>query len=117
MPSLYVTIVMVFVTACTADQMSVNTECGGGFGIQDCDHRNGAFYTDYGTYGVDASDGCRATKVPSMTRLCVDWKNKRAHFTFSNQNKRCLLQRSSTPYGCSADKCLHSEWDEVGCTW
>ena len=53
-----------------------------------------------------------------MVEFCVDWGRKRGHFRFDHQSfKRCMLMRSSVPYGCSADHCEHSEWEEVGCSW
>ncbi|KAF4953262.1 hypothetical protein FGADI_6128 [Fusarium gaditjirri] len=59
-------------------------------------------YTDYGTYKFNAEKGCRATSVPAMVEFCVDWDNKRSHFRFSGQGKRCMVQDSESAYGCAA---------------
>lgn len=97
-----------------ADRMEVFTECAA-FG--QCSSANAFFYTDYGTYRVDANTGCRGTSVPGMIEFCVDWDNRRAHFVYNGQNKRCLIQRSETVYGCAAQQCWKTTWEEVGCSW
>ncbi|KAK1984176.1 hypothetical protein LZ30DRAFT_586804 [Colletotrichum cereale] len=100
-------------TTSTADRMTVFTECGP-FDI--CDNKNAMFYTDDGTYKVNANKGCRDTGVPGMTEMCVDWDKFRGHFKFSHQaNKRCLLMRERATYSCPAYRCDRSEWEEVRC--
>ncbi|KAL6412987.1 hypothetical protein AUP68_02481 [Ilyonectria robusta] len=98
-----------------ADRMEVFTECAA-FG--QCNSGNAFFYTDFGTYKVNANTGCRGTGVPGMVEFCVDWDRRRAHFRFDHQsNKRCLVQRSETAYGCNAQACWKTTWEEVGCSW
>lgn len=95
-----------------ADRMVVRTRCPGGSG---CDSSNGIFYTDFGSYAVNANEGCRGTNVPHMKQLCVDWRRERAHFQFYDQGKRCLLMTKNG--GCGTEDCALSEWSEVGCGW
>ncbi|KAM5350622.1 hypothetical protein ACJ41O_007127 [Fusarium nematophilum] len=108
-------LVAALASTCTADSMTVYSKCG----PTSCIHREALFFTSVGTYSVNASDGCRKTKVPGMTDFCVDWKRNRAHFKFSHQSsKRCLIMRSKDPYGCSSyDHCYKAEWKEVSCNW
>lgn len=96
-----------------AYRMEVFTKCGG----VTCDSRQGVFYTDFGSYQVNADKGCRKTSVPGMTEFCVDWDRRRAHFKFSHQaTKRCLTQDSETPYGCQGS-CWKTTWREIPCNW
>ncbi|KAF4956034.1 hypothetical protein FSARC_11697 [Fusarium sarcochroum] len=97
-----------------ADRMEVFTKCA----VGSCDSRQAVFYTDVGSYKVDASKGCRKTSVPGMTEFCVDWDKRRAHFKFSHQaTKRCLTQDSESAYGCDAQSCWKTTWREIGCNW
>ncbi|KAM5352991.1 hypothetical protein ACJ41O_005713 [Fusarium nematophilum] len=96
-----------------ADRMEVFTECG----VGQCSSSNAFFYTDYGSYRVNANTGCRGTGVPGMVEFCVDWDRRRAHFRYGGQGKRCLLQRSETAYGCQYDACWKTTWEEVSCGW
>lgn len=109
------TILMAMASTVVADRLEVFTSCifGG------CDSRDGTFITDFASYGVDASAGCRGTSVPGMTEFCMDWPNKRAHFRFSHQsNKRCLRMDTDVKVGCSGGyDCFRSTWKEVGCNW
>ncbi|RFN48192.1 hypothetical protein FIE12Z_7550 [Fusarium flagelliforme] len=75
------------------------------------------FYTDYGTYKINANEGCRGTSVPGMVKFCVDWGKRRAHFKFSGQRKRCLTQDSENAYGCPAVSCHKTTWREIPCHW
>ncbi|KAL6914984.1 hypothetical protein ACHAPO_009720 [Fusarium lateritium] len=96
-----------------ADRMEVFTKCGGGT----CDSRQAVFYTDVGSYKVNADKGCRKTSVPGMTEFCVDWDRRRAHFKFSHQaTKRCLTQDSESAYGCESS-CWKTTWREIACNW
>ncbi|OBS22853.1 hypothetical protein FPOA_09176 [Fusarium poae] len=102
-------------TSVVADRLEVRTNClfGG------CDSKEGTFFTDFASYSVDASAGCRGTGVPGMTEFCMDWPNKRAHFKFSHQsNKRCLRMDTDEKISCSGGwDCFRSTWKEVGCNW
>ncbi|KAF5616469.1 3-(3-hydroxyphenyl)propionate 2-hydroxylase [Fusarium sp. NRRL 25303] len=95
-----------------ADRMEVFTSCGG----FTCNSSDAWFYTDYGTYKVNANKGCRGTSVPAMVEFCVDWDNRRAHFRFSGQVKRCMVQDSESAYGCAAT-CYETTWREIPCNW
>ncbi len=78
------------------------------------------FQTDYGTYVVDASDGCRTSGVPAMVEFCVDWPRARGHFRFNGQGKRCMRWTSTSTYPCGTflgDYTEVSMWTEVACTW
>ncbi|KAF4340779.1 hypothetical protein FBEOM_5301 [Fusarium beomiforme] len=96
----------------SADRMEVFTSCAAG----SCDSRHAVFYTDFGSYNVDASKGCRGTSVPAMVEFCVDWDKRRAHFRFSGQGKRCLTQDSESAYGCESS-CWKTTWREIACNW
>ncbi|KAK4035146.1 hypothetical protein C8A01DRAFT_38418 [Parachaetomium inaequale] len=103
-------------TTSMADRMTVNTQCPCEW-CGSCDSRDATFFTEHGSYGVNANTGCRGTKVPGMTELCVDWERGRAHFYYRGQNKRCLLQKSKTVSSCIADHCHRTEWEEARCSW
>ncbi|RBA19747.1 hypothetical protein FPRO05_09047 [Fusarium proliferatum] len=96
----------------SADRMEVFTTCAG----WTCRSNDAWFYTDYGTYKVNADTGCRGTSVPAMVEFCVDWDNRRAHFRFSGQGKRCMVQDSESAYGCAAT-CYKTTWREIPCNW
>ncbi|KAK4124568.1 hypothetical protein N657DRAFT_644806 [Parathielavia appendiculata] len=83
-----------------------------------CDSE-GYWYTAFGSYRIDANEGCRdPPDVPSMNTICMDWGNKRGHFYFDGQAKRCIRMTSDTPFGCGPGAtCAFSNWDEVSCTW
>lgn len=103
-----------------ADRLEVLTLCTSD--SSQCTSPYGVFYTDFGSYDVDANDGCRGTGVPGMVDFCMDWGNLRGHFRFDHQPfKRCLRMTSRTPREhCSpvlALLCDRSYWDEVACSW
>ncbi|KAH7320761.1 hypothetical protein B0I35DRAFT_459505 [Stachybotrys elegans] len=50
-----------------------------------------------------------AIVTQSMWEICMDWGNRRGHFYFDGQSKRCLVQ--------TYDGGLYREWSEVGCWW
>jgi hypothetical protein len=108
-------ILMAMATTVIADRLEVRTDCifGG------CNSSQGTFFTDFASYSVDASAGCRGTSVPGMTEFCMDWPNKRGHFRFSHQSyKRCLRMDTDVAIGCSGGwNCHYSTWKEVGCNW
>ncbi|KAF4452209.1 hypothetical protein F53441_4949 [Fusarium austroafricanum] len=106
-------LLMALTMTASADRMEVFTECGG----WTCMSYNAWFYTDYGTYKVNAEKGCRDTSVPAMVEFCVDWDNRRSHFRFSGQGKRCLIQDSESAYGCNANACYKTTWKEIPCSW
>ncbi|KAG5807858.1 hypothetical protein H9Q74_007653 [Fusarium xylarioides] len=84
----------------SADRMGVFTTCSG----FTCRSNNAWFHSDFGTYSVNAEKGCRGTSVPVMPKFCVDWDtdNRRTHFRFSGQGRRCIVQDSESAYGCAA---------------
>jgi len=98
----------------SADRMEVFTKCAA---CKNCDSSTALFYTDYGTYKVNAEEGCRRTKVPGMVKFCVDWGKRRAHFKISGQSKRCLTQDLENPYGCPSVQCFKTTWKEIPCHW
>jgi hypothetical protein len=107
-------------TCALADGMAVFTYCAS-FNIW-CTSVSGVFTTDYGSYRVDANEGCRGTGVPGMTEFCVDWGNSRGHFRFGGQARRCMSKKHTMNidgYGqCpTGSTCNLSAWEEVRCTW
>ena len=83
-------------------------------------HPYGLWTTGYGTYPVNPEEGCRdPADVPGLNSVCFDWGNKRAHFYFDNQNKRCLSQWHWADIGPCVDNnyCSIQRWVEVPCTW
>lgn len=100
-------------TSGMADRMTIYEECS----VTDCIRRNSLFFTDFGTYNIDASNGCRGTSVPGMVEFCVDIPRNRAHFRFGNQNKRCMVLASKSSYPCEYYYCNRAEFVEVGCSW
>ncbi|KAH7263764.1 hypothetical protein BKA59DRAFT_506780 [Fusarium tricinctum] len=110
-------IIAALASTAAADRMEVFTDCAA-FG--QCDSSGGTFYTDFGTYKVNANEGCRRTSVPAMTEFCMDWGNRRGHFRYSGQgNKRCLVQDSENTAACgsSGTDCYKTTWKEVACFW
>ena len=104
-----------------ADYMVVNTICLLGSG---CTSQNGMWYSGYGTYPINANDGCRNPgEIPAMYSICVDWANPRGHFFFNGQPKRCLRKTEDGEYWCPSPAprliptCYRSVWSEVACTW
>ncbi|KAJ6785034.1 hypothetical protein PWT90_05883 [Aphanocladium album] len=102
----------------TAATLFTLTDCSGSW----CQSRNSKFRNDYGSFNVDASEGCRSTTVPGVTRLCMDWRHRRGHFRYSNEtSSRCLQPGSGTPkedYPCfGGHKCSELEFLEVPCSW
>ncbi len=102
-----------FATIAAADSFEVGTVCGYG----SCDSW-GWWNTCCGRYWVDdANDGCHYGTyigVPGMNTLCMDWNNRRAHFYFDGQGKRCIAQNSE-----STDQhgVVRAIWLEVLCNW
>ncbi|KAK4124570.1 hypothetical protein N657DRAFT_644809 [Parathielavia appendiculata] len=93
----------------TADYMIARTEC-----FARCDSRASTWYTAYGSYWIDANEGCRdPPDVPAMNQICMDWGNQRGHFYFDGQSRRCIRKTSEWAEGTRAV----SRWDEVACTW
>ncbi|KAL3953926.1 hypothetical protein ACCO45_011882 [Purpureocillium lilacinum] len=77
-------------TSCAADWLHAFESCymeGNDFGCW----RSAVFYTDYGAYDFNnANSGCYGIPVPGMVEFCLDTVEKRAHFRFEGQGKRCL---------------------------
>ncbi|KAI1008520.1 hypothetical protein LB504_001296 [Fusarium proliferatum] len=96
----------------SADRMEVFTSCSG----FKCSSSNAWFYTDYSTYKVNVNKGYRGTSIPAMVEFCVDWDNRLAHFRFSGQGKRCMVQDSESAYGCAAT-CYKTTWSEIPYNW
>ncbi|KAH6663961.1 hypothetical protein F5X68DRAFT_195503 [Plectosphaerella plurivora] len=101
---------------CAADSMTVTTGCT--LSGSSCDSRDGRFYTDFGSYKVNASKGCRRTSVPEMADFCVDWKAGRAHFRYNGQHKRCLIMTDKVNTICADhSRCHKTTWEERPCGW
>jgi hypothetical protein len=67
-----ITALLAALTATTsADRMTVNIRCPCNI-CGSCDSRDATFFTDSGSYKVNANKGCRSTSVPMMTEFCVD---------------------------------------------
>lgn len=60
--------------SCSADRMEAVVSCSG----EIC-KKWGTFTTDHASWRMDPSDGCRATDVPFMEGICIDWFQQRAH--------------------------------------
>ncbi len=104
-----------FATITAADSFELTTWCGNGY----CDSY-GWWTTCCGRYWVDnANDGCHYGSsyigVPGMNTICMDWNNRRAHFYFDGQAKRCIAQNSELPN--SALGGVRALWLEVLCNW
>lgn len=70
----------------------------------------------YGSYGLfDGNEGCRSDPgPPGILSICFDWSNRRSHFYYVNQPKRCLAQIwSRDPESNHAI----ADWNETPCTW
>lgn len=70
----------------------------------------------YGSYGMfNGNEGCHSDPgPPGMLSACFDWGNRRAHFYYINQPKRCLSQMWSRDPEFNHGL---AEWVEVPCTW
>ncbi|PVH79025.1 hypothetical protein DL98DRAFT_533383 [Cadophora sp. DSE1049] len=116
LPLLTVTTAVLTATGVLADSMQVWIYCYGG-----CTY-DGRFHTAYGSFDVDAKDGCRGTSVTGMTEFCVDWPRKRGHFKFQNQDRRCMVQTveehgfDDPRCGVELD-CWYAVMEERPCTW
>lgn len=107
--------ILAFVTAATADTLIVSSVCLS----TSCNH-SGSFVVDSGSYDVNA-DGCQTTGIPGMLEFCVDWGNKRAHFRFDGQGKRCMRLASIEYVVCSdafeSATCSTETFEETPCDW
>ncbi|CEI66216.1 hypothetical protein FVEN_g4388 [Fusarium venenatum] len=108
----FTSLVAFLATTALADRMEIFTKCGD----TSCNSYDGWFYTDYGAYRVNANTGCRVPGVPHMEEFCIDWDNRRLHFRFGGQDKRCMTQDSESAYGCGAT-CYKTTWREIPCYW
>jgi hypothetical protein len=112
--SLTILATLLAVKGAAADRLEVMTTCG----IFGCNSASGSFITDFGRYYIDANEGCyRAHSVPHLEEFCIDWTNRRAHFRFGGQGKRCMRQVREVPFYCGSEECWNTYWDEVPCTW
>jgi len=106
-------------TSCAADWLHAFESCymeGNDFGCW----RSAVFYTDYGAYDFNnANSGCYGIPVPGMVEFCLDTVEKRAHFRFEGQGKRCLRKdrKSAHLYKCPAYSCAAWKMYEVPCDW
>ena len=109
-------------TTIVADEMTVLTYCHwtGTF----CSSAWGLWRSAYGSYWIDANEGCRDPDPPGMNTICMDWGNSRAHFYFDGQGKRCLTKWSDLGIGScdsgdynGSGSCSIQKWKEVACTW
>ncbi|KAH8732358.1 hypothetical protein GQ44DRAFT_697504 [Phaeosphaeriaceae sp. PMI808] len=105
-----VTSLCLFSSVAMADQMNIVTGCP----VLGRCTSDGVWYTDQGNYWVNANEGCRTPGVPHMTEFCVDWGNKRGHFKFSGQGKRCFVQRRSID---AVVNLAFAAWVEAPCSW
>lgn len=99
--SLLAALALALATTAAADSMTVSEYWNAGISS-----RSGKFTTDFGTYDVNANDGCRTTKVPGMGELCVDVGSARGHFRYGGQNKRCMKRTSRQSEGCTINQCF-----------
>jgi hypothetical protein len=84
-------LIAVLVTTVAADAMVSYTMCLG-----PCYSWRAIWYTSFGAFTVDASEGCRdPPDVPGMWSLCMDWGNSRGHFMMDGQPKRCIRKQAS----------------------
>jgi hypothetical protein len=51
--------------------------------------------------------------IPGLVEFCIDWTNKRAHFRFDGQGKRCMRFESEV----NDLGCWISRWLEAPCNW
>ncbi|RDA88763.1 hypothetical protein CP532_4120 [Ophiocordyceps camponoti-leonardi (nom. inval.)] len=89
--------------------------------VSDCGVE-GKLYTDYSDFDVSVDDGCSKPKGNrAINRICVDWKNERAHVTLKHDlRKRCLKQLPvvrCAANGPGPSWCFKNTWEEVTCTW
>jgi hypothetical protein len=93
-----------------ADYAVVMTKCA-----MSC-HSYYAWVDAFGNYGsFDADEGCRNNPgPPGMQSICWDWGNKRGHFYYTNQPRRCMRELFSKTFN-GADAL--ARWEEVACTW
>lgn len=98
-----------------ADYTLIGTKCGP-FG--DCNSWN-VWIDAFGYYGsFNANGGCRPFPgPPGMQSICWDWTNKRGHFFYANQPKRCIRRTFAYVVGDESDGDALEQWDEVPCTW
>lgn len=95
-----------------ADYAIIHTKCSW---LLTCD----SFFVWAEAFGVsglhNANEGCRNNPgPPGMTSICFDWNNRRGHFVYANQPKRCIKQeweKGSSEVGSIR------RWGEVPCTW
>lgn len=93
-----------------ADYAIFYTFCGFG-----CDSRY-MWVDAFGSYGLfDGNEGCRDNPgPPGMSSICFDWGNRRGHFFYVNQPKRCFKQIwTRDPESARAI----ADWSETPCTW
>jgi hypothetical protein len=117
---LLATLTAVHLPSAAADWLETTWRCDwlGMCGYSPNGARYTHFHTDFGSYEVDATEGCRGTGVPGMTEFCMDWTNTRGHFRFSGQNRRCIKKNpAGDRYNCDWVACYHDIWPEVPCTW
>jgi len=71
----------------------------------------GTWYGDgWSVPDVNCQGGCRDDPFPHLKHLCMDWANRRGHFVFEGQSKRCLVLTSGDDDGAT-------DWYERPCTW
>jgi len=84
-------------------------------------NRNGRFVTNWGEYRLDAADGCRGVPNSPIREICVDVRNERLHFFYTDgQPKRCMRVTSSEWQTCTEFQwatCASEFWEEKPCDW
>jgi hypothetical protein len=97
-----------------ADYIIIDTTCTLSCNSVGVWHASNAEYS-----GLNCNTGCRSfNKIHAFDSVCFDWDNKRAHFYFQGQGKRCLREVSREEYLCGPfASCRRQKWDEVRCSW
>ncbi|RDA96239.1 hypothetical protein CP533_1746 [Ophiocordyceps camponoti-saundersi (nom. inval.)] len=114
-----------FATACVALTMDTYQKCTKLAIISGCRVSAEVRTDNDAVVEVDGSDGCTKPKgLRVLTRVCIDWRNKRAHLTFrGNVLKHCLKQLPVVRCEDSKDEnapapswCFKNHWVETPST-
>lgn len=115
-----IAVLAALVAPALADSLTIRTSCNS---VGVCNsggvwHASNANYGDLVNNKLNLNGGCRSLPIPAFQQVCFDWNNRRAHFYFNGQNKRCLKEASVNQYHCAGgDRCWEHRWNEVPCTW
>ena len=106
----------------SADYMQITSYNCRRLGDTGCSH-TGAFFTSSSNYQINGNEGCRDWPgIPGVRQLCIDWTQRRSHFYFEGQAKRCMyISRFEDDFcrntGVPGKECYWTRWTEVSCTW